>query len=53
MTPQPLQRRHGGIGQNFPPRQIGAVTLDDFYAERLFAFKMIIERTLRYAGQRR
>ena len=46
MTPQPLQRRDSGIGQNFSPRLIGAVTLDDFYAERLFAFEMIVERPL-------
>jgi hypothetical protein len=50
MTPQPLQRWHTRIGQNLPPRLIGAITLDDFNAERLFAFEVIVERTLRHAG---
>jgi hypothetical protein len=46
MTPQPLQRRHGWIGQNLTPLLIGAVALHDFDAERLLTFEMIIERTL-------
>ena len=43
MTPQPVQRWHGWIGQNLSPGLIGAVTLDDFYPEGLFAFEMIVE----------
>ena len=50
MPPQPLQRRHSRIGQKLAPRLIGAIALDDLYAERLFAFEMIVERALRHAG---
>jgi hypothetical protein len=48
MTPQTLQWWHAGIGQNLSSRLIGTVALDDLEAERLLAFEIVVERTLRH-----
>jgi hypothetical protein len=50
MSPQPLQRWEGRIGEGRTTRIVAAIALDDLGTKRFLALKMIVEGALRHTG---